>query len=283
MEFKKISVIMAIYNEKEEYLKKAIESILNQTYENFEFIIILDNPLNSNAKNTVLNYKKKDERIIFLENDNNIGLAESLNNGIGIASGEYIARMDSDDISVKTRFQKQIEYLSNNPDVDLLFSWTRFIDEKDGYVDDFRPSNKYCSNLKKYFFEKDLFVHPTLMAKSQVIKNLMYNPNFKYSQDLDLWIRCITKNLNFSIFEETLLEYRVVTNSLDYHIFKQKKGSKYTFKVFSNNMPNYYTNYYFIKRYISYLLKLIFLNCIPNKILMQVLKLKKRLNKIFSN
>ncbi|ABR54312.1 glycosyl transferase family 2 [Methanococcus vannielii SB] len=283
MEFKKVSVIMSVYNEKEEYLKKAIESILTQTYQNFEFIIILDNPLNNNAKNIILNYKKNDKRIIFLENTENLGLAKSLNRGIEIANGEYIARMDSDDISVKNRFEKQVEYLLNMAEVDLLFTWTCLIDENDKYSGKFKPENKFCNNLKKYFFEKHLFAHPTLMTRSEVLKKLKYSSDFRYSQDLDLWFRSINENLNFNILEEPLLKYRTVTESLAYHIFKQKRGSKYTFKVFNKNISKYYNNYYFVKRYIYYLLKVIIFNCVPEKILELLLILKRRLNKIFSN
>ena len=104
---KLISVLMPVYNTKEEFLRTAIESILNQTFSNFEFIIINDGSTN-NAEDVILSYK--DDRIIYLKQENQ-GIVAALNNGWDRAKGEYIARMDSDDISFPDRFEKQIEYL----------------------------------------------------------------------------------------------------------------------------------------------------------------------------
>ena len=113
---KKISVLMPVYNTKEEFLRTAIESILNQTYSNFEFIIINDGSTN-NAEDVILSYK--DERIVYLKQENK-GIVSALNNGWDKASGEYIARMDSDDISLSERFEKQIEFLENNSEYSLV-------------------------------------------------------------------------------------------------------------------------------------------------------------------
>ncbi len=102
---------MSTYNETVEELKKAIDSILTQTFKNFEFIIILDNPQNYEHKKVINEYLSKDKRIIFLINESNIGLAASLNEGIENAKGDYIARMDADDISMPNRLEKEYNYL----------------------------------------------------------------------------------------------------------------------------------------------------------------------------
>ena len=110
----KISVIMSIYSEKEEWIKESIDSILSQTFRDFEFIIINDNPKRKENENLLLEYSQKDNRIIVITNKENIGLTKSLNKGLSIAKGKYIARMDADDISFPTRFQKQIDFLDKN-------------------------------------------------------------------------------------------------------------------------------------------------------------------------
>ena len=137
----KISVIMSVYNgmplgphpamrgrtassaysqKSSAYLKQAVESILNQTYKNFEFIIVDD----ASTDNSWQYLKSlKDKRIKLLKNSKNLGLAKSLNRAIGVASGHYIARMDADDISLPTRFQEQLKFLKRNPNIDLCGTW----------------------------------------------------------------------------------------------------------------------------------------------------------------
>ena len=114
---------MGVYNEKISWLNESVESILNQTYRNFEFIIIDDNPDNKEIKNYLLNLKQRDERIIIIFNDCNIGLTKSLNKGLEMATGEFVARMDADDISINTRFERQISYLNNHSKCDAVFGF----------------------------------------------------------------------------------------------------------------------------------------------------------------
>ena len=123
---KLISVLMPVYNTKEEFLRTAIESILNQTFSNFEFIIINDGSTN-NAEDVILSYK--DDRIIYLKQENQ-GIVAALNNGWDRAKGEYIARMDSDDISFPERFEKQLKFLEENPEYSLVGSWAEVIPNK---------------------------------------------------------------------------------------------------------------------------------------------------------
>src|SRR5574344_639787 len=110
----KISVVMPVYNTDETFLRESIESILNQSFKDFEFIIINDGSTN-NAEDVILSYK--DERIRYYKNDINLKLIKTLNRGLLLAEGEYIARMDSDDISLPTRFQTQVEFLGKNPNI----------------------------------------------------------------------------------------------------------------------------------------------------------------------
>ena len=127
--YPEISVIMSVYNEPKEYLIRSIESILNQTFKDFEFIVILDNPKNEIARNIAKEYSLKDERIVFIKNEENIGLTKSLNKGISISKGKFIARMDADDISHPKRFEEQISFLNKNNEYGLCGTKAYLIDE----------------------------------------------------------------------------------------------------------------------------------------------------------
>jgi glycosyltransferase involved in cell wall biosynthesis len=112
----KISVLMSVYNG-EKYLKEAVDSILNQTFSDFEFIVINDHSTDSTSE---ILFSYKDSRLKIIENDENIGITKSLNKGLRLVSGKYTARMDADDISFNNRLEKQLQYLEDNPDVGVL-------------------------------------------------------------------------------------------------------------------------------------------------------------------
>ena len=242
-----ISVVMATYNEPEKYLRESIESILNQTFKYFEFIIILDNPDNKKAEKIIKEYQQKDKRIVFIKNEKNLGLAGSLNKGIEIAKGKYIARMDADDIALPKRLEKQFKYMENNKDIDLLFSWVYFIDENDSILKEFKPVKEKVRNLKKYFFKEHLLVHPTLMAKSRVLMKNIFDENQRKSQDFELWIRLMTKNYKFDIIEEFLLKYRVLKENHEKRIKKQLNYSEYSLRALWKNKKYYWSNICFWK------------------------------------
>ena len=126
-----VSVIMSVYNG-EKYLVQAIDSILNQTYQNFEFIII-DDCSTDNSSHILQEYAQKDSRIKIIKKEKNIGIKgfiKNLNLGISIAKGKYIARMDADDISLPERFQKQVDFLENNPEITLVGAQLNLINEQ---------------------------------------------------------------------------------------------------------------------------------------------------------
>ena len=116
----KITVLMSIYKEPIDWMILSIDSIIEQTYKDFEFIIINDNPERLDNTKLLEKYLKKDSRIKIVNNSENIGLTKSLNKGLAVSTGEYIARMDADDISLPTRFEKQIAFLESNPNVIVL-------------------------------------------------------------------------------------------------------------------------------------------------------------------
>ena len=163
-----VSVVMSVYNESEEYLRKSIESILNQTYTDFEFIIILDNPDNKKAKDILKEYENKDGRIILLENEKNMGLAPSLNRGVKVARGKYIARMDADDIALPERFEKQLYFLENNQDYAVCFTQVFFIDEDGNLLDRENSDVMTDEQIRKVIFIHNPLHHPTAMIRKHV-------------------------------------------------------------------------------------------------------------------
>ena len=124
-----LSVLMSVYNEEPNMLCPAIESILNQSFRMFEFIIVVDNPKNKVAIDIIDNYRKNDSRIMLIVNSNNIGLANSMNLAASHARGRYLVRMDSDDISDFDRLKIQYDYLRENPNCDFVYTGRQDIDE----------------------------------------------------------------------------------------------------------------------------------------------------------
>ncbi|URZ00946.1 glycosyltransferase family 2 protein [Clostridium felsineum] len=200
-----ISVVMPVYND-EKYVGEAIESILNQTYRNFEFIIINDGSTD-NSLNIIRSYAEKDDRIIVVSRKNR-GLVFSLNEGIGLSRGKYIARMDSDDISDKTRFEKQINYIKSNS-VDILgtYAETFGVAEKEKE----RIFNIYINsgNSEEIFLKYCLICHSSIMMKKEVIENLNgYDESFLSGEDYDLWLRALKSGYKIEKIEEQLVKVR---------------------------------------------------------------------------
>ena len=212
MEKDKISVIMSFYNEKEEEITKSINSILNQTYKNWELILICDNPSRLETYNLLKKIYKYEKRIKLSINSQNIGLALSMNKAIEIAVGEYIARMDSDDICILNRFEEQINFMKKN-NLDLCCSEFLFIDEEDKIF--FKEYTKYSSNeIIKLLPYQNTIHHPTVMIKKNIIESVKGYRNFPCAQDYDLWLRLFEKNISMGILNKPLIKYRIRKNSI---------------------------------------------------------------------
>jgi len=202
-----ISVIMSVYNA-EKYLKKAIESILDQSFDDFEFIIIDDKSQDSSA-DIISRYSKKDQRIKYFKNRENKGLTFSLNKGLKLAHGDYIARMDADDISHPKRLEKQYTYLQKNNDIALLGTAAYNIDEK-GEVISNRNVPLSFEEIKENIKMVNPIIHPSVMfRKKDIIDIGCYNEKYTKVQDYELWFRAIANGLKAENLEEQLLYYRV--------------------------------------------------------------------------
>ncbi|GHU05641.1 hypothetical protein FACS1894205_5940 [Alphaproteobacteria bacterium] len=197
----KVSVLLPAYNA-EKYIAEAIQSILDQTFTDFEFIIIND----GSKDNTVKIIRQfVDPRIIFIDNEQNSGLIAALNQGLDLARGEYIARMDADDISLPTRFAKQVAFMDANQDVGVLGSWVQWFGDDCG-------ERVLRRDSAVGFFEvlRDCPVaHPTVMLRKSVFDkyDLRYDSDYVNCEDYELWSRAIyyTKIVNLP---EILLKYR---------------------------------------------------------------------------
>ncbi len=269
----KVSIIMATYNEPLEYLKLSIESILNQTFKDFEFIIILDNPKNQEIENFIKKYQQKDDRIIFLKNEKNLWLAASLNRWIKLAKWKYIARMDADDVAEETRLEKQYKFLEKNKNIDILFTWTNLIDEKWNIIWEFCPKKIEVENFEKYIFKKPLWIHPTLMIKSDVLKKFFYDEKNSWAEDLELWLNCIENWYNFSVLEEKLFNYREPNiDNRNKRLWKLKHYSYFTFRVLWKHKNYFYKRKDFWFKFFYSLFAWLSLKFMPDKFNIFLLK-----------
>ena len=194
-----ISVLMPVYNTKEEYLRTSIESILNQTFTDFEFIIVNDGSTN-NAEEVILSYK--DNRIKYVKQEKQ-GIVGALNNAWSKASGKYIARMDSDDIAYPERFAKQVNFLEESPEYSLVGSWAKIIPSKNII--------KLPQDIKIMDLLADcMFIHPSIMFNKADFEkfNLQYETGFEYAEDYCLYANAV-KHLKMTNLQEVLLDYRV--------------------------------------------------------------------------
>jgi len=201
-----VSIIMSVYNEQSDFLKLALDSILNQTYENIEFVIVNDSPSNRIVSDILLEYERLNSNIVIITNKTNEGLAKSLNLAISNVSGSYIARMDSDDVSLPRRIEKQMQYLKNTKS-DLVGSYIENIDEN-GNTFSVSKVPTSCKKLLKLLPYSTIAFHPTWFAKAEIFKEVKYNSLFSTAQDYDFLNRAITKGYIVSNIDEVLLQYR---------------------------------------------------------------------------
>lgn len=205
-----ISVIMSNYNTPLPYLKQSIDSILNQTYSNIELIII-DDGSTDNSLDFIKSYD--DSRIKLICNEKNIGLTRSLNKGLEVCTGEYIARMDTDDICYPERFEIQSKYMREHPDTIVCGSWAIAIDEDGNYTgrkmfETLLDRELYRVNL--LFGNRPVLRHPSAFFNHSLLMkySIKYNEKYRYAQDYRMWIDC-SQYADCTIIPEILLKYRI--------------------------------------------------------------------------
>ncbi|MBA7934711.1 MULTISPECIES: glycosyltransferase family 2 protein [Klebsiella] len=209
-----ISVLMPVYNASL-YLKEAIDSVLNQSESNFELILINDGS-SDNSEEIILSYV--DSRIRYIKNETNLGLIKSLNKGIELARGEFIARMDSDDISLPNRFKEQLEVFRTYIGIDIVNVKTLLIDDSGTKISDNRSTIQVgfeAIRLIQCF--KNMISHPGVMVKTDLMKSYLYRDveSVEYIEDYDIWLRMLTDGHMCYTIEKVLLYYRLSTDGIN--------------------------------------------------------------------
>lgn len=239
-----ISVVMPVYNS-EKYLQESILSILNQTIKDFDFIII-DDGSTDNTEKLIKSFN--DKRIIYLKK-NHEGISSALNYAINFSNSKYIVRMDADDIAFPNRIEKQINYMKENPNVDIIGSGMLVINEDNAIVGEKKiPFNKNQILAAMPFY--CTVMHPTFCFKKSIfIKLNGYRSSFIYAQDYDLLLRSITLGLNIENLNSNLVKYRMYEKRNILKIYNQMRYTLIAQKLFqerlANNIEKNYEQNYF--------------------------------------
>ena len=199
-----LTVLMGVFNGLP-HLGKSIESILEQTFADFEFLIIDDASADGSAE-VIAGYVARDRRIRFVRNAQNVGLGGVLSRGVQEARGSLIARMDADDAAIPERLQRQLDFLRDNPDVDVVGSYALDV-TKDGVPVRERRVPTTHEKIAELVWTSP-FIHPTVMFRRESILRVgSYLPHIRRRQDYDLWFRCVAGGLRLANIPEPLIHY----------------------------------------------------------------------------
>lgn len=209
-----VSVLMTVYNEEISWIKDALDSILNQTYRFIEIIVVVDNPNDQKIIQLLQDYQNKCNSLKVIFNEENIGLARSLNKAFEISTGEFIARMDSDDISIPDRIERQVNFINQSNNIDLLCSSCIFINEAGeeiGIGETYYLNSKQIDRILKI---TNILIHPSWLMPRNTFKQLDGYRNFRCSQDYDFLLRMVSNKLKIVHMDEKLIKYRIRKNSI---------------------------------------------------------------------
>lgn len=238
MKFPMISVVMSVYNGAP-FLSEAIESILNQTIEDFEFLII-DDASTDDSLNLIQSFK--DPRIRVIQNSENLGLTRSLNKGLKAAQGKYIARMDADDISFSVRFEKQLDVFKNDSDVILCGTGCQIFGNEERI--ERVPSDS--KEIKCRLLFGNVFVHSSVMLQKASFseKQFFYDENFNFVEDYDLWTRISFEGKMVNI-SEPLIYYRNhdAQKTAEYNNLRRDKVKKEIVQILSHQLKRIKLNF----------------------------------------
>jgi len=250
-----VSVIMPFYNS-EAFIKKSVLSILNQTYRNFELIIINDCSTD-NSLQIVKSFR--DPRIRVINNLKHIGVAATLNRGLHLAQSRLIARMDADDIALRNRFATQIEFLRKHPDVVLVGTWATLINEQ-GRKIKIKKLPENSQEIKSHILRYNPFIHSTIMLRKPVLKSTgAYDERYNGAEDYDLFLRIVGKYKTANI-KQPLLLYRISRSSVTFRQLKKVELRSLLVRI--NALQNYGYSY----KQIVYLIKPILAYFIPARL-----------------
>lgn len=226
-----VSIILPIHNV-ELYIKDCLDSIFKQTWENFELIII-DDGSTDNSQLVIKRYN--DERLKYVKNEVNKGIVFSLNKGISLAKGKYIARIDGDDMMHKIRLEKQVQYLEMHPNIVIVGSWHYVINDSNEIIG-LKEYPVHDQEIKLLKFFMNPFSHPSLMMRKDIFKKNVYSDKFSYCEDYELWMK-ISDQFHVANIPECLTFFRVHgVNSDNEYLKKQKEA---TLELLSSTLNEY--------------------------------------------
>lgn len=259
-----VTVLMSMYNTPIDQLKKSIESILKQTYKNFEFLIINDGS-NDECFQFIQSYS--DERIRLVNNEKNIGLEKSLNKGILMAKGRYIVRMDTDDIAYSNRIEKQLEYIKNNPNYSIVGTQAYYFNKNGIYGKSFAKGEITVKELLK----GTPFIHPSLIINKDHLKKIGGYPEYSRCEDYAMELELYSNGFKGYIMDDILMMYRMddmsyKKRSLKKRVLESKMKIKY-FKKMKVSVLDY-----------RYAVKPILAAIIPSRIIQKYHKIKLKID-----
>ena len=227
---------MTVFNA-EKYLKKSIGSIENQTYKNWELIII-DDKSSDQSTSIIKSFKNKKIKYFFLKKK--LGRTKALNFGLKKCKGKYIAILDADDVAYSTRLKDQIIYLKKNEEISLLGSWGIKIDQKDKLLQKISTSKK-ISDIKQIMLFKNLFIHSSIIFKKSILKEVgPYPTKLVYMQDYGFILK-VMKKFNIYILPKVLTKIRVVKTSMTFNV-PQSQIIKEQKSLLEFTRSNFYKN-----------------------------------------
>lgn len=224
-----VSALMSVYNG-EKYIAETINSILNQSYQDFEFVIV-DDGSTDGTLDVIKQFR--DPRIKLYQLSHNHGVGAALNFGFSKTTGKYIAKVDADDISASERFEKQVQYLNANPDIMLATSWVNFFaqdqevrksDRYQKYVSRSMNETPYIneSNIKERIYWSCCIVHSSMMCRREALNLFPYDPSLRNGEDYKLFYELNRKGYNIAIIPEVLVDVRVTLSSTSNIEMKQQ-------------------------------------------------------------
>ncbi len=207
----RVTVLTSVYNDDPRWLKQSIESILAQSYTDFQYLIVLNNPGAHDLRELIRSYARQDPRIRMLDNPKHLSLAASLNAALSEVQGQFIARMDADDISDSRRLAEQVRFLDSNEDISLVGSNVTVIDEDDQVIGALRRPHS-CRNIARYHRMAigSCVLHPTWFARRTLFEELSgYREAVTLAEDYDFLLRGAARGHRYANLRDNLLKYRI--------------------------------------------------------------------------
>ena len=235
-----ISVVMSVYHRDNPiFFERALKSVwVDQTLKPIEIVLVQDGPIPEDLKDIITRWKSKlEDKLKIIEHSENKGLTRSLNDAIGTARGEFLARMDSDDLSERNRFKVQSEYLVNNPDLDVIGGAIEEMDDDENSI----GIRKYPSTheeVMKYIYKGSPLAHPAVMMRRRIFdEGNRYNESYRTSQDLALWFDLLSKGYKIGNVSNVVLRFR---RGNDVYERRGKQKAKNELKIYLKGIKSLY-------------------------------------------